>query len=136
MRFGKLSVRLLLVGILAQAVALLGCDQATEYANSCPRINFIGDARYVGEELQLGIWLQDLEEDPVDLLVTDGAGKGLESIYGHGAVGLTTTADYPGKSHLLVLPTLAAPPGTTLEFVPEDADGCLGAAVTFVVPSK
>jgi hypothetical protein len=126
---------MMLLGCAALAVVVLGCDQATEYANSCPRINFVGDAQVVGQDLHLGIWLQDLEEDPVDLLVTDGAGNGLESVFGHGTNGLTTLADYPGKPHLLVLPSQVAPPGTTLEFVPEDGGGCLGPAVTFVVPS-
>lgn len=122
------------LAILA-VLGVCGCDDGTTYDNSCPRINHVGDAEWQEGALVLGIWLQDLEEDSVDLVVENG-GAVVEGISGHGVVGLTSSTSYPGAVHVLVFPDGSVSPGDELTFVPEDLDGCPGEPATFVVPAK
>jgi hypothetical protein len=112
-----------------------GCDSETEYDNSCPRINHVGEAHWDGETLQLGVWLQDLEADPVDLLVTDGAGGLVEDVLGHGVIGLSSSKEYPGQPHVLSISAKSLEGSTTLTFVPVDFDGCEGEAAQLQVPA-
>ncbi len=124
---------------VAVALALLlgvgGCDDETEYDNSCPRINHVGEAYWDGDTLQLGIWLQDLEADPVDLLVTDGAGAAIDEVLGHGVVGLSSSTEYPGQPHVLSVSAESLGGSATLTFVPVDLDGCEGESVQLEVPA-
>lgn len=120
---------------LALTMALGGCDGATQYDNSCPRINHVGEAYWDGDTLHLGIWLQDLEADPVDLLVTDGSGGAVVDVFGHGAVGLSSGAEYPGQAHVLSITAESLGGSSALTFAPVDLDGCEGEAATLQVPA-
>ena len=111
-----------------------GCDGATEYRNSCPRINHVGEAYWSGETLHVGLWLQDLEGDPVDLEVTGDTGETVSEVLGHGVIGLSSAQEYPGQAHLLSITQESLGGSDTLTFVPVDIDGCEGEAATLQVP--
>jgi hypothetical protein len=120
--------------LLAAALLVGGCDGDVTYENACPRLNHVGEAAWQEDGLHLGVWIQDLEEDPVDLVITRGDGGLAEPVLGHGAVGLTSSDAWPGTAHELVLPESAVGKSKTLRFVPVDLDGCEGEAVTLEVP--
>jgi len=87
-----------------------------------------------GAELAVGVWVQDLEEDPVDLLVTDGSGKEVVDVLGHGAIGLTSGSSLPGASHELRIEGQYVK-GGKMGFRPVDIEGCEGEEVWVVVPA-
>jgi hypothetical protein len=135
MRRSERSIWMVTVVALALMVGVGGCDSETRYDNSCPRINHVGGAFWDGETLELGVWVQDLESDPVDLLVTDGTGAAVDGIMGHGVVGLSSGAEYPGQPHVLAISAESLGGSSTLTFVPVDLDGCEGEAAQLQVPA-
>jgi hypothetical protein len=134
-RIGKcvLSVAFLVVCLLMGPV-FSGCDRESRLKNACPRVVNVGSVEWIGEDLRIGVWLQDLEEDPVDLVVTLANGDEIEGITGHGVVGLTSAAELPGQPHELLLPGDQIESGEVVTLEPVDTDGCTGPAVTITVP--
>ncbi len=120
---------------VALMVSIVGCDNETRYDNSCPRINHVGEAYWDGQTLHLGLWVQDLEADPVDLMVTDDAGAEVDGVQGHGTVGLSSAMEYPGLPHVLSISAESLGGSASLTFVPVDFDGCEGGAADLQVPA-
>ena len=116
------------------AVGGTSCDEGTDYGNACPRINHVGPAWWDGD-LHIGIWIQDLEAEPVDLVVTVD-GKAVDAVYGHGAVGLTSEAEFPGTAHEIVLPASVAQGAGTVGIEPVDFEGCTGEKVVVDIPAR
>jgi hypothetical protein len=128
-----------LVATLAGALALAaaGCgDDATAYENVCPLVSHAGPAWHEADGLHFGVWLVDLEEDPVDLVVERGDGIAVERVYGHGAVGLTSMAAMPGSPHELVVTEADLAGATELQLTPVDLEGCSGEPVVLAVPAR
>lgn len=125
-----------LVVLLTALCALCGtsCDEETTYGNACPRLNHVGPAWWDGD-LHIGVWVQDLEEDPVDLVVTID-GKQVEAVHGHGAVGLTSEAGFPGAAHEIILSVDVAKGAGSVVIEPVDLEGCTGEGVFVDIPSK
>ena len=119
---------------LSLAIATAGCGNEPGMDNACPRIVGTGSVEWIGDDLRMGIWIQDLEEDPVDLLVTTSEGEEVEDIGGHGVVGLTSSADLPGTPHELLVPGDQVASGDELTLVPSDLESCKGPEVKVTVP--
>jgi hypothetical protein len=77
-----------------------------------------------------------VDEDPVDLTVTRADGTQVEQVFGHGKVGLSSSADSKGAPHELVLKGDDIEGSPTLTFVPEDVAGGRGDPVKFQIPAK
>jgi len=116
------------------ALVLCGCGAADELLNSCPRVTGVRVVGWDGAELRVGVWVQDLEEDPVDLVVTDGTGKEVTDVLGHGAVGLSSGAELPGAAHELWIEGQYVK-GGKMGFRPVDVEGCEGETVWLGVPA-
>lgn len=112
------------------------CGDSPEMLNASPTVTHVGPAVWVDGELELALWIQDIEEDPVDLQVLLASGEMLEGVGGHGLVGLTTGAEFPGQSHLLVFETGAVSGGETLTLIAVDFEENEGKPVEFEVPAK
>jgi len=84
--------------------------------------------------LRVGVWVQDLEGDPVDLVVTDGSGNEVPEVLGHGAVGLTSEPGLPGAAHELIIEGKHVK-GDSMGFLPVDIEGCEGEEVRIDVPA-
>jgi len=117
---------LLVAGSILTAAACAELD----YENSCPRITHVGPVEWSGESLRSGVWVQDLEEDPVDLRIERADGTVIDEVLGHGGVGLTSQADFPGCPHVVVLSKQAVGAGARLTLIPVDIEGCQGEPVT------
>ena len=93
-----------LVALLALCLLIApACsDEAVSLLNSCPQVSHAGPAWWADGELHVGIWVRDLEADPVDLLVTIDGGDEVANVYGHGRVGLSSGEELPGIPHELV----------------------------------
>ena len=134
-RIGKcVSCGVFLVICLLMGPVFSGCGREAELKNACPRVVGTGSIEWIGDELRVGVWLQDLEEDPVDLVVTRANGDEIEGVTGHGVVGLTSAAKLPGLPHELILPGDQVASGEVVTLEPVDIDGCTGPAVTITVP--
>ena len=87
-----------------------------------------------GDALHFGVWLQDLDGDSVDLFVDRADGTEVLSVLGHGRVGLTATAKYPGTPHELVIEKGELGGTQTLTLTPVDLEGNAGEPVSLDVP--
>ncbi len=128
MRFWRLAV------VCAAMLAVAGCGASDELLNSCPRVTGATVVSWDGAELKVGVWLQDLEEDSVDLLVTDGNGEAIDEVLGHGGVGLTSTAELPGAGHELLIAGKHVK-GSSMGFQPVDIQGCQGEEFRIDIPA-
>lgn len=104
--------------------------------NAAPAVTHVGPAVWESEALELAIWLQDIEEDPVDLLIEISGGEEVSQVGGHGCVGLSASAGYPGQSHVLVFAPGVVKGGDVLLITPEDIEGNEGEPIEFVVPGR
>ena len=118
------------------AVLPAGCgDEPLDYENACPSIVHAGDAVWMDGSLHFGVWIRDIEEDPVDLVVTRADGSNVENVFGHGAVGLTSLADEKGAPHELIITKDELNGTKVLTIEPVDAPGCSGQVVKLDVPA-
>jgi len=136
-RFSRVGLTVVVVGAVLCSGALVGCgDDAPTYENACPAIVHAGSASWQDGSLRFGVWIRDVEEDPVDLIVTTDKGDEVVEVYGHGAVGLASAADEKGAPHEIVLSEKSLVGMKELTLEPVDAPGCTGDAVTMEVPPQ
>lgn len=126
----------LTAAMLLALFLVVQCGDSPEMLNASPSVTHVGPAAWVDGALELAVWIQDIEEDPVDLQVLLASGEALEGVGGHGLVGLTSSADYPGQSHLLVFEPGALSGGETLTLIAVDFEDNEGEPVEFEVPAK
>lgn len=130
-----------------------GCTQPLHVKNAAPRVTEVTAAAVEGDTLRILFWLEDHEEDPVDVVVAyatdealcgalradvaagdapdpEDAGLALivEAPGGHGTTGLATDAEAPGRPHEVVWDTreLADATVACLYVVPDDRSGRAG----------
>lgn len=114
-----------------------GCsDDAVSLLNSCPQVTHAGSGWWADGELHVGIWIRDLETDPVDLVVTLDGGGEVVNVYGHGRVGLTSGEELPGVPHELVFEAADLQQSDQIIFTPEDIEGCRGESVSLAIPAE
>jgi len=123
------------------AVVLLlvtACSEEYSYENACPRITHAEATGWEDDGLHVGIWIQDIEKDPVDLAVFTDDGTEIVDVAGHGSVGLTSSPDSKGTAHELVLSGEPVEKAKSVTFEPTDVAGCQGdsAAVAVAVYSR
>ena len=129
-------VRRSVVALALCLFALSACsDDGATLLNCCPQIAHAGPAWWVDGELHVGIWIRDLEKDPVDLVVALPGGEEVENVYGHGRVGLSSGEELPGIPHELVFESGDLHQADEIVFTPEDVEGCQGEPVSLAVPA-
>ena len=142
--------------LVLSGLLMAGCPSPVEIRNVSPRVSYIGAAVPSGiDQLQVRYWLQDHEEDPVDIVVRymvgadpcatlkaqtddpahiapdeDSAGMvpAAAGAGGHHTVGLETRKNYPGMPHEISWSTqgLAADTTVCVFIVPYDRHGARG----------
>ena len=131
-RGGRAPVLLALCLLVSWACS----DDAVSLANSCPQVTHAGPGWWADGELHVGVWIRDLETDPVDLVVTIDGGDEVVNVYGHGRVGLTSGEEFPGIPHELVFEAADLQQSDQIIFTPEDVEGCRGESVSLTVPEE
>ena len=127
----------ILVLICAAAVAgMYGCEDESPYLNSCPRITHVSSLGWADDGLHVAVWVQDLEEDPVDLGIETDSGAEVVVVYGHGAIGLSSQEDNKGAPHEIVLADDAVKTAKEVTLTPTDVDGCEGASSSLSIPAR
>jgi len=116
------------------AIGVQACHRAVQVKNAAPEIFGFGPVELLStEQAQLGLWLVDLDTDPVDVVVAwvDAAGKAtpiVEDVGGHGHLALSSLPTPPGKPHVLLWNVKGIDPKAkiSLRMTPDDTHGGVG----------
>ncbi len=138
--------------LLLLSLALASCSQPLDIRNAAPRVSAISAATPEADGLRIVFWLQDHEQDTVDIEVAYAEGPACDSLrqriaedappitgeaalkpvtfvpgQGQGVVGLTSDRELPGRVHELVWDTSNVADGDVcLYILPDDREGDLG----------
>lgn len=113
---------------LVGGLALTGCTEPLLFDNVVPVVTGLGPVVPDGVgRMRVSLWVQDWEQDPVDVeLVYEISGKGEKPLVsapgGHGDVGLSSAADWPGREHVFIWDVSDLPAGAKvrLRVTPDD----------------